>query len=149
VFLFACVMFGWLATKSNILRDAGEEPVDPDTKQPRRKPFSLARTQMAFWFFIVLASYLWIFAITRERDTIPPEVLGLLGISASTALGAVLIDSSKHAEAKAEREAARRELDTLSAQIAAAKSASSPNQTEVQALKERQKSLYAKIAAAS
>jgi hypothetical protein len=98
-------MFGGLATTSNMLRDTGEEPVEAHTRRPLRMPFSLGRTQMAFWFFIDLASYLLIFAVTRERDTIPPEVLALLGISASTALGAVLIDSSKDAAAKAELEA--------------------------------------------
>jgi hypothetical protein len=150
VFVFASVLFLWLANRSNILRDAGEEPFDPDTNQAWRKPFSLARTQMAFWFFVVLASYLLIFGVTGERNTIPPEVLGLLGISASTALGAIVVDSSKDAAARADLDAARREVADLSTQIAAAENAPAPrDEASIQAMKERRKKLYAKIAPAS
>lgn len=58
-------------------------------------PFSLARAQMAFWFFMVITAFVLIWMITGDTDTITESVLVLLGISAGTALGATVIDSSK------------------------------------------------------
>lgn len=56
-----------------------------------RKPYSLGRAQMAWWFFLVVISYGFIWIVTGDRDTIPPSVLGLMGISAATALAAEAI----------------------------------------------------------
>jgi hypothetical protein len=57
----AIVLFVWLAIKSDILRDAGPQPEGKDDNdRPNRKTFSLSRTQMAFWFFLVIASYVFI-----------------------------------------------------------------------------------------
>ncbi len=50
---------------------------------------------MAFWFFLVYVSYTVIWLITDSLDTITPSLLGLMGISAGTALGEALIDSGK------------------------------------------------------
>lgn len=101
LFAVTSVFFGWLTVSSNIIRDAGPEPTTG------RKTFSLGRTQMAFWFFIVLGSYLLIWLVTRDRDVMPVEVLALLGISATTALSAVAIDSGKMSGVKADRDAAK------------------------------------------
>jgi hypothetical protein len=91
--LGAFLLFIVLAIKSNMLRDGQPAPGE------LRKPYSLARTQMAFWFFLVIASYLFIWLITGERDTITEDVLVLIGISAATALGAKMIDTSTPAAA--------------------------------------------------
>jgi len=56
-----------------------------------RQPYSLARSQMAWWFFLTVVSYSFIWLITGDRDTIPPSLLGLMGISAATALVAAAI----------------------------------------------------------
>ncbi|HEY0143359.1 MAG TPA: hypothetical protein VGF48_20875 [Thermoanaerobaculia bacterium] len=61
---------------------------------PGAKPFSLARTQMAFWSFLSMAGYVFCWMITGELDTISDSMLALIGIGAGTALGAALIDSS-------------------------------------------------------
>jgi len=53
--------------------------------------FSLGRTQMAWWFFLVVLSYVFIWLVTGDRDTIPPSLLGLMGISAATALASAAI----------------------------------------------------------
>ncbi|HYC61028.1 MAG TPA: hypothetical protein VEK79_15815 [Thermoanaerobaculia bacterium] len=66
-------------------------PQHPSLPGPR--PYSLARFQMAFWFFLVIAGYVFMWMITGELDTITDSVLALLGIGAGTALGAALIDS--------------------------------------------------------
>jgi hypothetical protein len=70
------------ATRTNMLRDGTGR-------------YSLGRTQMAFWFFLVVISYSFIWMITGDRDTIPPSVLGLMGISAATAMVATAIPSRK------------------------------------------------------
>jgi hypothetical protein len=78
------VAFGYLAWKKDILRD-GKRPA----------PYSLGRVQMAWWFFLILIGYVVIWLISGDQDTITTSLLGLMGISAGTALGAVLIESSK------------------------------------------------------
>ena len=59
-----------------------------------RQTYSLARTQMAWWFFLIVLSFVFIWLVTSDRDTIPPSLLGLMGISAATALAAFAIPSA-------------------------------------------------------
>lgn len=67
------------AIRTDMLRDrASADGVKP--------PYSLGRTQMAWWFFLVVLSFNFIWLVTGDRDTIPPSVLGLMGISAATAI---------------------------------------------------------------
>ncbi|MEA2885613.1 MAG: hypothetical protein QOH32_4974 [Bradyrhizobium sp.] len=74
------------ARRSDMLRDG-----------PRadgiRQPYSLARVQMAWWFFLLVVGYVFIWLVTGEADSIAPSLLGLVGISAATALAAVAITS--------------------------------------------------------
>jgi hypothetical protein len=65
------------------------------TVAPSKRPYSLSLFQMAFWFFLVLASYVFLWLINDELDTITESVLALIGIGAATALGATVIDSNK------------------------------------------------------
>lgn len=74
--------FGWLVVKRSVLRDG-----------PKPAPHSLGRTQMAWWFLLIVTSYVMIWLISGDRDTITPSLLVLMGISAGTALGSVLIDT--------------------------------------------------------
>jgi hypothetical protein len=62
-------------------------------------PYSLGRTQMAFWFILVVSSFLLIWLITGEYGTITSSTLVLIGIGAGTALGATLVDNSKSSTA--------------------------------------------------
>lgn len=89
---FALVVGFWLlAKKTDLLRDAVPPPGTGD-----RRPYSLARTQAAWWFFLVLAAYLLIGIITGDfSTTITGTALGLLGISAGTTLGSAFVDASK------------------------------------------------------
>ncbi len=85
------VVFLVLAGRTNLLRDSGPEPGGT-----AKRRFSLGRCQMAWWFFLVLASYLFIWLVTRDYSiTIPGTVLGLLGISAATAVSSAVVDSNK------------------------------------------------------
>jgi hypothetical protein len=67
------------------------------------KPYSLALTQAAFWFFLVFGSFLFIALVTGEyNSTITAQALILIGIGTGTALGAAMIDSSKRGSANAD-----------------------------------------------
>jgi len=90
VVLVTLILFVWLARTTNLIREPGPCPVPG-----KLRPYNLGRTQMAFWFFLIYASYVVIWLITDALDTITPSLLGLMGISAGTALGEALIDSGK------------------------------------------------------
>src|SRR5204862_7165811 len=112
-------LFLWLARKTNLIREPGTSPIPG-----KLRPYNLGRSQMAFWFFLIYVSYLVIWLITDALDTITPSLLGLMGISAGTALSESLIDSSKD-DAKtgqlqnlnAERETLAQTIATLQSQI--------------------------------
>src|SRR6266436_1959681 len=90
VILGALITFLALARHTHIIRDAAA-PRRPDGQ----RPYSLARGQMAFWFFLVIASYFFLWIVTGDMDTLNTSVLGLIGISAGTALGSAFVDASK------------------------------------------------------
>lgn len=90
------IIFG---RSKNFLRDAGIDLSAIGVAKVPQSPYSMAKLQMAFWFSIVLLSFLFIWLITGNYDMLTPGVLGLIGISSVTALGAVAIDSSKGQEA--------------------------------------------------
>lgn len=91
VWVYVCITF-WLGTlialivlaqKSSLLRD------NPGG------PFSLARTQMAVWSWVLLSAYFFLFVMTWDPGVdIPVSMLGLLGISATTYVAATLVDRS-------------------------------------------------------
>jgi hypothetical protein len=59
------------------------------------KPFSLARLQMAVWFFLVVIAFVFLWLVTRSIDTLNSTVLVLMGIGAGTALGAEVQNAGK------------------------------------------------------
>jgi hypothetical protein len=85
----------YLCKTTSLLR-SGTHPV------PSERPYSLSLFQMAFWFFLVIAAYVFMWLITDELDTITDSILALIGIGAATALGATLIDRTKTAPAPEE-----------------------------------------------
>jgi hypothetical protein len=92
------VMIGilmYLAETTDLLRSTLAEPPTP----PRRSPFSLGLVQMAFWFCLSLAAYVYICLMTKQVHVPMGSVLGLLGISATTGLAAVFVDKQKGAAA--------------------------------------------------
>jgi len=78
-----------LGKRTELLRDDGPQPTTG------RRPYSLARAQMAFWLFLTVGAFLFIFLVTGDTNTLTPEVLTLIGISAGTGFGAVLMDTAK------------------------------------------------------
>jgi len=58
-------------------------------------PYSLARTQMAIWSWLLVNAYFFLFVMTWDPAVdIPTSMLGLLGISATTYVAAALVDRS-------------------------------------------------------
>jgi hypothetical protein len=86
--LFFCI---WLARRGWLIHDSN--PPQPDAG--KQKPYSLALTQAAFWFFLVIGSFIFIYLITDEYNTITEQALILIGIGTGTALGAAMIEASK------------------------------------------------------
>lgn len=95
LFLFSLLVtiLVW-ARRSDMLRDG--PPADGV-----RRPYSLPRTQMAFWFILIVLGYGYIWLVTSDRDTIPPSLLALMGISAATALAANAIPARRTGEEEA------------------------------------------------
>lgn len=95
-----------LAWKSEVLRDS--QPPDfagaplsatgapAPEKQQYKRSFSLSQTQMTWWFWIVLSSFLYI-AWTKWDifGGMNEQALTLTGIGVGTAIGAAIIDQSK------------------------------------------------------
>ncbi len=110
------VLVLFIGSRSNLLRDS-------DTSATN-KPFSLGRVQMAFWFVIIWASYLYIGLVTWDySSSMNSTALILMGISAATGLGAVLIDSDKQKQTealKAEKAALPAQVTQLQTSVAAA-----------------------------
>lgn len=111
--LVTLILFLWLARNTNIIRQPGPALVG---RKPR--PYNLGRSQMAFWFFLIYASYLAIWLITSDLDTITPSLLALMGISAGTALGEALIDSGKETAIASQLRELTAEKQVLSENIA-------------------------------
>jgi hypothetical protein len=90
-------IFLWLCRGTSLIR-SGSPAV-----APTQRPYSLSLFQMAFWFFLVIASYVFLWLINDELDTITESVLALIGIGAATALSATLIDQNKPAPPTTEK----------------------------------------------
>ncbi|MDD5578985.1 MAG: hypothetical protein PHY16_06855 [Methylobacter sp.] len=126
VFLIAGII---LAIKSDILRDSGPTP------ENTKKSWSLARCQMAFWLFLVVTSFLFIWLVTGALNTITDSVLGLMGIGSGTALGAALIDASEDKPEKLNKLKAQREKLQAEWNAAAEKTKVTPPPENFQLLK--------------
>jgi hypothetical protein len=122
IILVTGILLLWLVKKTNIIREPGPPPISG-----KRRPYNLGRAQMAFWFFLIYASYTTIWLITGALDTITSSLLALMGISAGTALGEALIDNGKD-------EAKTNQIQTLKAQKLAVEQAVTDVQTQVDTL---------------
>ena len=61
----------------------------------RERSFSLSRCQMAFWFLMVFAGWLFLWLATGSYNTMTEQAVTLMGISAGTGLASVAIDRTK------------------------------------------------------
>ena len=91
VVLLAGAVFAFvkMVGSSDIIRDP-DGPLRPDGW----RQFSLAKAQMAFWFFLAAGAYLMLWLLTGRLDTLTPQTLTLIGIGSLTALGSTFITRS-------------------------------------------------------
>jgi hypothetical protein len=75
-----------LGRRSGMLRNPGEGT---------NRPYSLARVQMAWWFFLILGGFLLITLLVGAPAAIPGSVLGLMGIASGTFLAAEVVDVNR------------------------------------------------------
>jgi hypothetical protein len=66
-----------------------------------RQPYSLARWQMAFWFTLIFASFVFLFVLLWDTNTVSTQALSFMGISGVTALASVSVDAYKDSPADA------------------------------------------------
>lgn len=65
------------------------------TQAPPGMRFSLAKVQLALWFFAVFGSFLVIWLVTGNFNTINSSIVATLGISVGTALGDAYIKGAR------------------------------------------------------
>jgi hypothetical protein len=78
------------ARTSNALRDS-LLPQLPHNLQT----YSLGRCQMAFWFALIFASFVFLLLLLWDYNTVTSQALILMGLSGATAIFAVQIDAEK------------------------------------------------------
>lgn len=92
LFIVMAALFFRYVRSSDIIRDTGTlNPVPPPGT---RKQYSLGRTQMAVWTFIIAPALAFIFMVTWNAGAISNGVLVLMGISFSTTLLAAIQDNA-------------------------------------------------------
>lgn len=93
----AMLVFVWgRSRRSTTLRDGYLPQIAPE-----KQTYSLARWQMAFWFTLIFASFLFLFLLLWDFNTISLQALALLGISGGTAAGAIAVDVARDSPADA------------------------------------------------
>ena len=95
----AVIGFLYLLLRSGIVRDTTFA-----VREDGLPPLSLGRCQLAFWFFLVICAFyfLWLITGRGDNDTINSTILILIGISTGTALGSAIAskDEAETADAK-------------------------------------------------
>jgi hypothetical protein len=100
----AVIGFLYLLLRSGIVRDT-----TCAVRKDGLPPLSLGRCQMAFWFFLVICAFyfLWLITGRGDNDTINSTILILIGISTGTALGSAIASKNEAETADAKNEAAK------------------------------------------
>lgn len=80
----------YLGRHSALLRDVGQTDLPLE-----RRTFSLAKTQFAWWFAIVFASFVFLWLVTGQLPSVSPQALALMGISGATTVVAVGITNGR------------------------------------------------------
>jgi hypothetical protein len=78
------------AANTNILKDS----LLPQLA-PKEQPFSLGRSQMAFWFTLIFGAFVALYVLLWDYNTLTTQALVLMGLSGATTIFAVAIDAAK------------------------------------------------------
>ncbi len=91
--VFVLGLFIWVvvdrARRTSVLRDN----VLPQLP-PLERPYSLGRVQMAFWFVLILSSFVFLWLLLWDYNTVTAQALMLMGISGATGLAALVANNS-------------------------------------------------------
>lgn len=137
VFTLGIVLFWRRAKTGTIIRDS-----NPPLVPGNQKPFSLAKFQMALWFFAVMGSFLFIYLITHDYNILTPQALILIGIGTGTALGAAIVGDSKQTGAANELHGLAPQISRMEAEVQGlAAGAPAPGTPEYVLLAERRAQL--------
>lgn len=82
----------YLGSSSALLRDSA----DPSAPLEQRT-YSLAKTQMAWWFAIVFACFVFLWMVTGETPSISGQALSLLGIASATTAASLTVSANQPA----------------------------------------------------
>src|SRR5713226_317841 len=74
--------------------------------------------QMAWWFYLVVAAYVYIGPITKEVNSLTATALTMIGISAGTGLAAVFVDKQKLSDQANQKVSLESEKAVVEARIA-------------------------------
>ena len=88
--LLVGVLLVWLARRSGLLRDPANTSM-----QLKHRSFSLARTQLAWWFSIIFATFVFLWLVTGEAPALSGQALAFLGISGVTTLASAGISAGE------------------------------------------------------
>jgi hypothetical protein len=102
--------FWRLARDSDIIRD--RKPVVWLPGNTQRKPYSLSRTQIAWWTFFIVFSFIFIWLVTGQHD-LSQTALVLLGIGVATVAGAAVIEQNRTTTPRTQAAAKGGELTAL------------------------------------
>lgn len=80
----------YLGRNSGMLRDDGNQGI-----ALQHRTYSLGRVQMAWWFAIIMGSYIFIWMMSQDIPAIGSQALLLMGISGATGLTAVGLNTGK------------------------------------------------------
>jgi hypothetical protein len=92
VFFFVFALMVAALGNPNMLRDSTAPAGNPNYK----RPYCLGKLQMAWWFLIIVFSYLYILATTGTAPGLSPSQLGLPGISGATGAVSSAITDTKN-----------------------------------------------------
>jgi hypothetical protein len=99
VFIVVAAAAFCLGKWTDMLRDSDPTDFGGATQPngtPYRRPYSLAQTQMTWWFCIVIASFVYLALEGKDlQHILTNESLILIGIGTGTALGAAAIEQTK------------------------------------------------------
>jgi hypothetical protein len=90
IVVVAC-LFLVLGAKTALLRDAGATT----SVEFQRRTYSLARTQMAWWTFVIVASYFYIWIATGTQPEFTGQAIALLGMNAVVSGASRTVDLSR------------------------------------------------------
>ncbi|CAD6556748.1 hypothetical protein LMG27952_06184 [Paraburkholderia hiiakae] len=84
-------LFVWLGAQTALLRDTGANTSVPY----EQRTYSLARTQMAWWTLIIVASYIYIWIATGTQPEFTAQAISLLGLNALVSGASRTVDLSR------------------------------------------------------